>query len=535
MMRNENEQNGPAPKKPTTHQPPHVVLTGISKRYGGVTALDSVDFACSRGSIHAVLGENGAGKSTLIKIMSGVVQPDEGQMSIAGRPAVFPNPASANAAGVVCIFQELSLMQDLSVADNISIADPPRRFGLIDAKAQRLRAEEVLASIGCEDVNPLSRIRDLPLSRRQMVEIGKALTKDPSVLILDEATSALTAADVEKVFGILHRLRDQGLAILTISHRMHEIEAVADMCSVFRNGRHIETFVEGTRTNTEIVQMMIGREITAHFPPKHDRPKTEPVLETRGLNWEGRLKDIDLTVRRGEIVGLGGLDGQGQKELLLGLAGVLKSVGGEVLINGRKTSISSPEAAKRKGAEIALIPEDRKTEGLMLSMSIADNLTAASLDRYSRFQVLDANALAEAVRSGIDRMRIKVGSPEDPVSTLSGGNQQKVVIAKWLLTEPKIILLNDPTRGIDVGTKQEIYRLLRALADEGASILFYSTDYEELIGCCDRVDVMYDGRIVRELVGEEINEHEIIASALNIEGGEVPEFLGGSDVQGGAA
>jgi len=538
-MRNEQEQTRAKPNKPTSQQPPHVVLTGISKRYGGVTALDSVDFACSRGSIHAVLGENGAGKSTLIKIMSGVVQPDMGQMSIAGQPVVFPNPASANAAGVICIFQELSLMPDLTVADNISIADPPRRFGLIDSKAQRRRAEEVLASIGCEDVNPLSRVRDLPLSRRQMVEIGKALTKNPSVLILDEATSALTAADVEKVFDILLRLRDQDLSILTISHRMHEIEAIADMCSVFRNGRHIETFVEGTRTNTEIVQMMIGREITAHFPPKHERPQDDPdvapVLETRDLSWEGRLTDINLTVRRGEIVGLGGLDGQGQKELLLGLAGVLKSVSGDILINGKKTAVSSPETAKAKGAEIALIPEDRKTEGLMLGMSIADNLTAASLGRYANFQILDTAALTEAVRSGIERMRIKVGSPEDPVSTLSGGNQQKVVIAKWLLTEPKIILLNDPTRGIDVGTKQEIYRLLRELADNGASILFYSTDYEELIGCCDRVDVMYDGRIVRELVGDEINEHEIIASALNIEGGDVPEFLAGSDFQGGAA
>ncbi|MEM8657888.1 MAG: ATP-binding cassette domain-containing protein, partial [Pseudomonadota bacterium] len=246
----------------------HMSLAGITKRYGGVTALEDVNFSCDLGSIHAVLGENGAGKSTLIKIMSGVVTPDEGVMELAGQPVSFAGPSAANAAGIVCIFQELSLMPDLSVADNISIADPPRRFGLIDARAQRRRAEELLARIGCEDVNPLSRVRDLALSRRQMVEIAKALAKDPTVLILDEATSALTASDVDRVFDILRRLRDDGISILSISHRMHEIEAVADMCSVFRNGRNVETFRQGSRTADQIVQMMIGREISAHFPPK---------------------------------------------------------------------------------------------------------------------------------------------------------------------------------------------------------------------------------------------------------------------------
>jgi ribose transport system ATP-binding protein len=494
----------------------HVALSGISKHYGGVTALDSVDFSCSLGSIHAVLGENGAGKSTLIKIMSGVVQPDEGTMTLAGKPVHFANPAAANDAGIVCIFQELSLLPDLTVADNISIADPPRRFGLIDRKAQLRRAEELLARIGCEDVNPLLRARNLSLSRRQMVEIAKALAKDPTVLILDEATSALTAADVEKVFDILRRLREDGLSILTISHRMHEIEAVADMCSVFRNGRHIETFRQGTRSENEIVQMMIGREISAHFPPKPEHEETETVLEVRKLSWENRLRDIDLTVGKGEIVGLGGLDGQGQKELLLGLFGVLKSMSGEILVDGKAVRVRSPVDAKKRGVDMALIPEDRKTEGLLLPMSIADNLAIASLDHLSNGPFVDAAAMQEAVEGAISRMQIKIGSQNDMVSTLSGGNQQKVVIAKWLMTKPRIILLNDPTRGIDVGTKQEIYRLLRQLADEGASILYYSTDYEELIGCCDKVAVMYDGRIIRELKDDEITEHNIIASALNI-------------------
>lgn len=496
---------------------PHLSLAGVTKRYGGVTALDSVDFSCKLGSIHAVLGENGAGKSTLIKIMSGVVTPDEGSLVLEGVERHFKGPAEANAAGVVCIFQELSLIPDLSVADNICISNPPRRFGLINNAEQIRRAEKALARIHCEDVNPRTRVRDLPLSRRQMVEIAKALSRDPSVLILDEATSALTAADVDNVLSLLRKLRDEGLAILTISHRMHEIEAVADKCSVFRNGQHIETFNEGDHSPQSIVQMMIGREISAHFPTKRSYEHKSNALEISNLSWEERLNNIDLTVGKGEIVGLGGLDGQGQKELLLGLFGVLKKLQGTVRVHGKEVRIRSPLDAKKAGINMALIPEDRKTEGLLLPMSIEDNLALASLQNLSRGLFVDKAALSTVVESGIARMQIKIGATTDAVSTLSGGNQQKVVIAKWLMTDPNLVLLNDPTRGIDVGTKQEIYRLLRQLAEEGVSILVYTTDYEELIGCCDRVAVMYDGRIVRELQGDDINEHNIIASSLNME------------------
>jgi ribose transport system ATP-binding protein len=495
---------------------PFLALTGVSKRYGGVRALEGVDFSCRRGTIHAVLGENGAGKSTLIKIVAGVVMPDEGQMTLEGRGVRFAGPAEAVAEGVVCIFQELSLMPDLSVADNITIADPPRRFGLIDTRAQRRRAEELLARIGCEDVNPLVHVRDLPLSRRQMVEIAKALGKAPRLLILDEATSALTQADVARIYRLLDRLRHEQIAILYISHRMHEIEALADICSVFRNGRHVETFAQGTHSNDAIVELMIGREISAQYPVKPARAKAAPVLEIDKLGWQGRLKDISLAVGRGEIVGLGGLDGQGQKELLLALFGVLRGLTGSIRLDGKTIALPSPAAAKLRAHGIALIPEDRKTEGLMLAMSVADNLVAASYDRIATGPFIDQDKQQQAVAAAIGRLSIRLGSPEDPVSTLSGGNQQKVVIAKWLMTEPRVILLNDPTRGIDVGTKQEMYRLLRELADQGAAILFYSTDYDELIGCCDRVAVMYDGSIVRELAGADITEQAIVASALAI-------------------
>src|SRR6478672_3845508 len=321
--------------------PSFLTLSGISKRYGGVRALEGVDFACERGKIHAVLGENGAGKSTLIKIIAGVVQPDAGSMRLAGIDVSHATPAAANAAGVVCIFQELSLMPDLSVADNISIASPPRRFGLIDARAQRRRAEELLAVIGCEDVNPLMRVRDLPLSRRQVVEIAKALGKKPQLLILDEATSALTSADVEKVYAVLARLKSEDVAILYISHRMHEVEALADRASVFRNGRHIETFDWGKRSTAEIVQLMIGRDIAAQYPPKPVRTSTTPMLALDKLSWDGRLDRISLRVGAGEIVGLGGLDGQGQKSLLLALFGVLRGVTGSVTVGDREVRSGS--------------------------------------------------------------------------------------------------------------------------------------------------------------------------------------------------
>src|SRR6266702_1934443 len=470
-----------------------LTLSGISKRYGGVRALEDVDFACERGKIHAVLGENGAGKSTLIKIMAGVVQPDAGRMRLAGNEVSFATPSAANAAGVVCIFQELSLMPDLSVADNISIASPPRRFGLIDARAQRHRAEALLA------------------------EIGKALGQRPQLLILDEATSALTSADVEKVYAMLAKLKSEGVAILYISHRMHEVEALADRASVFRNGRHIETFDKGVRSTADIVQLMIGRDIAAQYPAKPVRAPFKPVLQLENLSWEKDRDRIALGVGAGEIVGLGGLDGQGQKTLLLALFGVLRGVTGRITVEGREVRPGSPAAAKSSAVGIALVPEDRKTEGLMLPMSISDNLAIASLDAISTGPFVDPARERSAVARGIARLQIKIGAPSDAVSTLSGGNQQKVVIAKWLMTEPRIILLNDPTRGIDVGTKQELYRLMRELADQGAAILFYSTDYDELIGCCDRVAIMYDGRIVRELEGAELTETNIIASSLNID------------------
>ncbi len=494
-------------------------MEGVSKRYGGVRALEKAELSVRAGRIHAILGENGAGKSTLIKIMAGVVAPDEGSMLLDGAEVQFGAPAQAAAAGIACVFQELSLIPDLSVADNISISSPPRRFGLIDRRAQRRIAQEALARAGASDIHPRSLVKDLPLSRRQLVEIAKALAWKPRILILDEATSALTASDVERVFAVLKRLRSEGMALLYISHRMHEIAQLADECTVFRNGRNVASYEAGTRSDNEVVEMMIGREYHNVFPPKpapavSDAP---PVLECRQLGWTDRLRDISFSIAKGEVVGLGGLDGQGQRELLLALFGVLRGTTGNVLIDGKAVRLGSPAAARADDIGMALIPEDRKTEGLMLPMTVRENLSFAALDRVSSKGIIDRAAEEKLIDEMVKLLTIKTAGLDIAVGALSGGNQQKVVIAKWLMRQPRLILLNDPTRGIDVGTKQELYQLLRKLADAGAAILFYSTDYDELIGCCDRVLVLYDGGIVRKLEGEAITVHALIASALNIE------------------
>lgn len=492
-------------------------VEGISKHYGGVRALENVQFSCRAGSIHALLGENGAGKSTFIKILSGVVRPDSGRIFLDGAPVSFGTPKAAAEAGISCIFQELSLLPDLSVADNICIADRPRRFGMIDRAAERRRAEEMLARIGGEDIHPAAPVGSLPLSRQQMVEIAKALARQPKVLILDEATSALTAADVAKVCTLLKRLRAEGMAIVYISHRMHEIAELADECTVFRNGRYIETFAAGTRSDDAIVEMMIGREYSSAFPPLGGTKRDgKPALAVRHLSWAGELNDVSLEVHPGEVVGLGGLDGQGQREFLLALFGALIGVAGEIEVAGKPVKITSPRRAKSPELGLALIPEDRKNEGLMLPMTVRENLSFAALDAVSRFGRIDRKAEAKLIDALVRQLAIKSDGLDGPVAALSGGNQQKVVIGKWLMTKPRVVLLNDPTRGIDVGTKQEIYQLLRRLAEQGTAVLFYSTDYDELIGCCDRVAVFYDGTVTRMLQGADLTEHNLIGAALNL-------------------
>jgi ribose transport system ATP-binding protein len=491
----------------------------ISKHYGAVEALKNVTFASSSHSIHAIVGENGAGKSTLMKIIAGVAQPSAGDIVLRGTPLRLFSPVDALRSSIVSVFQELSIIPDLTVAENISISlQRPQKGAFSSLKQQCARAEEILARMKCEDIDPRGLCSNLSLSRLQLVEIAKALSNRPTVLILDEATSALTASDAEKVFGLLKVLRTEGVSMLYITHHLREVDLIADTCSVFRNGERVATFPQGTQSQEEIVTMMLGRPLSKVFPVKNPAAGSRGtvVLDVSSLQWYDRLRDISFKVGAGEIVGIGGIDGQGQKDLLYALFGVLKNVRGEVRLDGRKVSLKSPWAIVRAGGNLVMIPEDRKSEGLFLSMSILKNISFAALRKLSRGLFINAASETNAVNEMIGRMQIRVGSIHNAIDSLSGGNQQKVVIAKWLLLQSHCILLMDPTRGIDVGTKQEIYSLLRNMADQGTAILLYSTDYNELVGLCDRVLIMYKGQVVNTLVGDDITDKNILVSSLNL-------------------
>lgn len=499
--------------------PPILEAQRINKRFGNTVALHDATFVCQRGSIHALVGENGAGKSTLIKIIAGVVTPDSGTIKIDGSTSTIQSPTDATQHGIVPVFQELSLLPDLTIAENIFISNPPvNRLGIVGSARLKRAADALCAELGFEHLDPNALVREIPLAQRQLVEIAKAFSHNLKLLILDEGTSALSVQDVKRVFAVIRRMRDQGRSVIFISHRMSEVEEIADTLTIFRDGQDVGSFSMGSVSREEMVQLMIGRKLEQVFPLKPAISETRsPILEVDALSWEPTLHQISLRVGKGEIVGLGGLDGQGQGELLFALFGVLRGVHGRIRINGRDTKIMSPSSATSKANRMALIPEDRKTEGLILPMSVADNSILSVIDRLlNHFGLVDFRKEHSTVQQIIEQMQVKVGSPRAPVRSLSGGNQQKVVIGKWLLTDAQIYLLHDPTRGIDVGTKQEIYQLIRNLADNGAGILFFSTELSELVGLCDRVLVLYEGRIFRELVGKDIQEESIVSAALGL-------------------
>lgn len=490
---------------------PLLEMQNISMHFGATRALDGVDFVCREGEVHAVLGENGAGKSTLMKLIAGVLQPTHGQLRVDGQDVFLNSPQAALRHGLVCMFQELSLVPDLTVRENLLLGAPGAGLGWL--RGQGLdKAQTVLNQIGGEQIKMAARVGDLTLPQRQQVEIAKAIMKKPRLLILDEATSALSASVVERVFDLVRKERDSGTAILFISHRFHEIEALADRVSVFRNGQRVDTFKKGDHDYGEIINMMVGQKIEELFPAKPPSSgDAEVVLDVKNYSWEGRVKDVSLKVRRGQIVGLGGLDGQGQGAFLMGLFGLLRKAEGSTEIAGKPCAIKTPKAAKHQDIALAYIPEDRKTEGLILDQSIAENLELAALGRSD----LDAGDPALYAAS-LDQLALKHGGLGLPVSSLSGGNQQKVVLAKWLALKPRCLLLADPTRGIDVKTKTQIYAILRQLADQGTAILLLSTDYEELIQLCDETHVFFDGEVVASLSGNELTPQNVIAATLNV-------------------
>lgn len=473
--------------------------------------MSDVDFACFGGEIHAILGENGAGKSTLMKLMSGVIQPTDGQITIDGTQTQLATPAEAISRGLICMFQELSLVPDLTVRENLMLGAPGTGLGRLDGSVVA-RAQETLNKIDGAAIRMTARIADLTLAEQQQVEIAKALSRNPRLLILDEATSALNASVVEKVFHLIRAERDRGVGVLFISHRFHEIEALADRISIFRNGSHVETFDNGAYDYGSIISKMVGQRIDDLFPPKPDAVEdAEEVIRIDRFGWGDSLNDVSITLRKGQITGLGGLDGQGQGDVLQGLFGLLKGTRGACTMGGQKISIPHPKSAKSPKLGIALVPEDRKTEGLILDQSIARNLELAALG----VDGIDAGDVS-IYQPFLDALELKCDSLDQTISELSGGNQQKVALTKWLSLGPRCMLLADPTRGIDVKTKTQIYSLLRRLADNGVAILLLSTDYEELIHLCDETHIFYNGRVVRHLAGADITAENIIAASLNM-------------------
>lgn len=503
--------------QPTDPHTLAIEVRDVSKRFAGVAALDCVHLTARRGEVHALLGENGAGKSTLIKILVGAVRPDSGTVIINGAPLSTFNPQESAHAGIAAVFQELSLIPDLSVAENVWFRKEPRTV-LRTVSRRRLRrmTEELFERIGLEGIDPTQSIRGMAIGERQFVEVAKAVAMDPRVLILDEATSALSPREAKWLTALARSFAAQQRTVIFISHRLGEVREVADTITVLRNGKNVGTRGTSELSADEIVSMMLGREASRLYPERQSTASETVALRTIGLQFGHRLRGVDLALHEGEVLGIGGLQGQGQSELFLRLVGVVRG-GGDIEVGGLARTIRSPRDALRCGLGIAFVPEDRREQGLLLSKSLRENVTLAITGMFARFGVLDLGQERRIVADAIARFNIKASDMEGHVGTLSGGNQQKVVIAKLLLTEAKILLLYDLTRGVDVGTKAEIFRLMRDLAARGYALLFFSTDNEELLHVCDRVAVMNRGRVRAILQGERLREEEIVRFAIGAE------------------
>ncbi len=493
---------------------PSMAIEGleISKAFGGVRALNGASFAASTGEVRGLVGENGAGKSTLIKILSGVIRPDSGVVRVNGRQVELHSPQDAQALGIGTVFQELTLLPWMTVAENLLLRREPRgAAGLIRRGELADRAERIFAELGIEDVDPLELVANLSLAQQQRVEIAHAVIRDPEIVFMDEPTSALARGEVEWLFGLLGKLRSQGKCIIFTSHRWREVESIADRITVFRDGSDVGTYSEIDESRA--VTLMTGRKVDTMFPEPPALEREEPVMEVRSLR-AARIGDVSFVLNRREILGIGGLAGQGQRELFLTLFGARERSQGEVVIEGEPVQIRNPRDAIRAKLGIALIPEDRKSEGLLLPMSVRDNLTLPILRRFSAAGVIKPSEERGLVGRVIDRLQVRTRSTDQPVDTLSGGNQQKVLVGRWLLADSRILLLYDVTRGVDVATKHDIYELMLNLISEGRSILFYSSDTEEIAHLCHRVLVMREGRLSTELRGPGMDAEQLVAAAV---------------------
>jgi monosaccharide-transporting ATPase len=500
---------------------PVLEVAGVTKRFPGTLALDDVSFALRPGEVHALVGENGAGKSTLIKVLTGVYQPDEGEVRHLGEPVTFKQPIDAQRAGISTIYQEVNLVPLMSIAGNVFLGREPRtKAGLVDWSRMYADARELLKGYGITD-DVKRPLHTLAVGAQQMVALARAVSTDAKVVIMDEPTSSLEPREVETLFEVLNRLHAEGIAIVYVSHRMDELYRVCDSVTVLRDGRVVHSGPLKDLPRIELVSKMLGREIkqireegVTAFGEEHEVER-EPLLKAEGLSGMRKLHDVSVSIRPGEVVGLAGLLGSGRSETARAIVGAFPLDGGTVLLAGKPLKRGKIKAAMRAG--IALLAEDRKTDGIIPNLSVRENIVLAALPTLSPFGLVSKAKQDKIVKIFMDRLRIKAASPEQKVSELSGGNQQKVLLARWLATGPKILLLDEPTRGIDVGAKAEVQSLIDELAQEGLGVLLISSELEELIDGSDRVVVLRDGSVVGELTGDRITEQNVL-TAIAAEG-----------------
>ena len=488
-------------------------MEGISKSFSGVVALENVKFELLRGEVHALMGENGAGKSTLMKILAGIIQKDRGDIWLNGKPVDIKSPREALDIGISMIHQELNPVPAMTVSENIFLGrEPCYRFtNIVNRSKQRELTLSLFRDIGIA-IKPGARMSDLSVAEMQLVEIVKAVSCNSSVIVMDEPTSAISGGEVEKLFEIIRGLKARGVAIIYISHKMDEIFRISDAITVLRDGQYIQTRRAAELDYDTLVKWMVGREISELFP-KMNSAKGEVSLEVNGLTKRGHFEDISFKVRKGEVFGIAGLMGAGRTDLMETVFGLGRADSGGVRINGKEVRMLSPADAIRR--RIALITEDRQLKGLNLKASVKDNITLVNLKRFSRFgQILQFKEENLAVDAEIERLRIKTRHRNQIVRTLSGGNQQKVVLAKWLLNDPEIIILDEPTRGIDIGSKAEIYEMIGQLARRAKTIIMISSELEEILGLCDRVIVLCHGRISGEFERDSFSRENIIKAAM---------------------
>jgi ABC-type sugar transport system ATPase subunit len=497
---------------------PFIVMRGITKRYPGVVALKDLDFEARRGEVMALVGENGAGKSTLLKVLAGAVRADEGTIEVEGTTVVMASPREAQALGITVIYQELNLADSLSIQENIFVGREPRtRLGTVDFKEMERRTRRLLVDLKIP-ASPTTIVRKLNVALRQMVEIAKALSMDAKAIVMDEPTSSLTEQEVVTLMNVVRDLRARGVCVVYVSHRMQEIFEISDRITVMRDGELVGVRNTAEVTPGQVVTMMVGRELTDLYGTDERRPSTgQPVLEVSGLSVGDRVKDVSFAVRAGEIVALAGLVGAGRSETAHAIFGSLPRTSGEVRINGALIAPKHPADAIRHG--LALVPEDRKKEGLFLGLSVRANMSAPSLAGLSRGPLVDRAAETKLARDQSLRLNLRANAIEAPVETLSGGNQQKVVLGRWLARDPLVLMLDEPTRGVDVGAKAEIYRIIRSVAAQGLAILVISSDLPEVLGIADRIVVMHEGRIAGELDAATATEESVMHLATGVAGG----------------